>query len=315
MEITALDRNFTNADLKDTESLLQQLMTAINNIIAEKVKARMCRKLPKQLQCYLRSITKIHNVKKHEGESSAENLPLPPVKTRSTEDDEHPDADQPDFLFYNEANESPELKKTRIKAKMHIVKTLLDEYEQMSKKCRIKMRFVRDYLEKNLAVLQALYERCSKADEQKKKAAAAAKTVQKKHTTHPKAHKANQTSKAEDVDEELQKIGWEQKGNKLLTDYEVSKILHKSMRNAGPYKRELPDAGDQWGGSEQYKRLVAEVEKEKKKQEKDEKLGKLFGEKRSVRNENYDSIRSQNKEMQELGRFSFEEPVVFSADN
>lgn len=308
-----MDKNATKTDLSDTQHILESLMVAINKIIEEKVKSRLCRKLPPPLQNYLKTIVNIP--KPHSpgqgADASAENLPLPQIKTREAVED-HPEVTQSDFLFYKEDNETPEIKKRHIKNKIRIVKSLLEEYKQMSNKCKVRMRFVRDYLEKNLAILQLLYDKCN--EEQTYKSQRALPQKEKKHTAHPKGSKLNNGSDSQrSIDEELEKIGWDNRKEKLLTDSDVEKIVRQSMAKE---KREVDSASDQTHrASKQYKTLVNAVEKIRQKQEKEEKLAKLFGEKRSVRNENYETIRSSNKEAQNVGQLTFKEPVVFSMDN
>lgn len=288
-------------------------MVAINKIIEEKVKSRLCRKLPPPLQNYLKTIVNIPKPRSpgQGADASAENLPLPQIKTREAVED-HPEVAQSDFLFYKEDNETPEMKKRQIRNKIRIVKSLLDEYKQMSNKCKVKMRFVRDYLEKNLAILQLLYDKCREEETYKSQRALPQK--EKKHTAHPKGSKFNNSSDSQrSIDEQLEKIGWDNRKEKLLTDSDVEKIVRQSM---GKEKREVYSTSDEnHTASKQYKTLVNAVEKMRQKQEKEEKLAKLFGEKRSVRNENYETIRSSNKEAQNVGQLSFKEPVVFSMDN
>lgn len=305
-DLTNIDRNSTKTDLKDTQNLLQSLMVAINKIIEEKVKSRLCRILPQPLQNYLKTIVKIPKPHDRGGEASSENLPLPQIKTREAVED-HPEAEQTDFLFYKEDNETPEIKRHQIKYKMRIIKSLLDEYKQMSDKCKVKMRFVRDYLEKNFAVLQALYERCK--EEETYKSQKASQQKQKKHTAHPKGSKENGSDSQRSIDEQLEKIGWEDRNDKVLTDFDVDKIVRQSM---GKEKREVYSGSDEnRSASKQYKTLVNAIEKMRIKQAKEEKLAKLFGDKRSMKNENYETIKSSNKEAQDIGQFTFKEPVVF----
>lgn len=310
-DLTNIDKNSTTTDLKDTQHLLESLMVAINKIIEEKVKSRLCKPLPPPLQSYLKTIVKIPKPHTHGGESSAENLMLPQIKSREAVED-HPEAEQTDFLFFKDDNETPEIKRRLIKYKMKIVKSLLNEYKQMSGKCKVKMRFVRDYLQKNLAVLQTLYAKCG--EDEVNPARSYLQGKQKKHTSHPKGTKVNNGSAAQkSIDEQLEKISWDNKKDKLLADSDIEKIVRQTMRKD---KREAhPESNDKRSGSEQYRTLVKAVEKVRKKQEKEEKLAKLFGEKRSVRNENYETIRSSNKEAQDFGQLNFEEPVVFSMDN
>lgn len=316
-DLTNIDKNSTKTDLKDTQNLLDSLMVAINKIIEEKVKARLCRKLPPPLNSYLKTIVKISKPPTHESDaSSAENLPLPQIKAREAVED-HPDAEQSDFLFYKEGNETPEIKKRQIKFKMRIIRSLLQEYEQMSGKCKVKMRFVRDYLEKNLVILEALLDRCEREDILKHSyphISLQQKQIKKKHTAHPKGPKTEHNNGSrEPIDEQLQKIGWETRKGKLLADSDVDKILRQSL---GKEKRDThSDLNEKRTGSKQYKALVEAAEKARQKHEKEEKLAKLFGQKRSGRSENYETIKSRNKEMQELGPLNFEEPMVFSMDN
>lgn len=284
-------------------------MTAINKIIEEKVRARLCRALPPPLQNYLKIIVKIPKPHSHGGDASAENLLLPQSKKTREVVDDHPDAEQTDFLFYKEDNETPEMKRRQINYKMKIVRSLLDDYLKMSDRCKVKMRFVRDYLEKNLAILQNLYDKCVEDETTyKDQEVQQPEKVKKKHTAHPKGHKTNKGSERS-IDEQLEKVGWENRKNKLLTEEDVEKIVRQSL---GKGKRETKDGRV---GSAQYRTLVQAVEKARKKQEKEEKLGQLFGEKRSLRNENYETIRSSNKEAQDFGHFNFEEPLVFNMDN
>lgn len=288
-------------------------MVAINKIIEEKVKARLCRVLPQPLLNYLKTIVKIPKPHGHGGgdASSAENLPLPQIKTRQVE--QGPDAEQTDFLFYKEDIETPEMKKRQVKYKIKIINSLLDQYERMSGQCKIKMRFVRDYLEKNLLVLQAIYAKCDKEDFAKKHGT----RINKKHTTHPKGHKSDHGDNSQEpIDEQLQTIGWEKRKNKLLDDSDIDKIVRQTMGKGSHNKREThSESMEKRAGSKQYRALVDAVERVRNKQEKEEKLAKLFGQKRSVRNENYETIRSSNKEAQDLGRINFEEPMVFSVDS
>lgn len=291
-------------------------MGAINKIIEEKVKARLCRPLPPPLLSYLKTIVKIPKPRGHgvgSDTSSAENLPLPQIKTRQVGED-HPDSEQTDFLFYKEDIETPEMKKQKVKFKIKIIQSLLDQYEEMSGNCKIKMRFVRDYLEKNLVVLQALYARC---EENIAKHKNQGKHIKKKHTTHPKGHKTDHGDESRvPIDEQLQKIGWENRKNKLLDDSDIDKIVRQSMGKSSHNKRDTEsESREKLVGSKQYKELVEAVERVRNKQEKEEKLAKLFGPKRSARNENYETIRSSNKEVQDLGRINFEEPMVFSVDS
>lgn len=282
-------------------------MIAINKIIEDKVKSRMCRTLPSPLQSYLKAVVKIPKPHKRNDEASVESLPQ--IKTREAIED-HPEADQPDFLFYKEGKETPDVKRRHIEYKMKIIKSLLTEYKQMSGKCKIKMRFVRDYLEKNLLILQALYARCKEEEAYRSHSS---DQKEKKHTTHPKGMKSNGSDSQRSIDKELKKIGWENRKNKLLTDSDIDKIVRQSMRKG---KRETYlDSNKRNGGSAQYNALLKAVEKLRKKQEKEQKLGRLFGEKRSVINEKYETIKSTNKEAQDFKQLNFEEPVVFSMDN
>lgn len=321
-----IDRNETKSDLKNTQNLLESLMDALNKIIEEKVKSRLCRTLPPPLQSYLKTIVKIPKFGGGHGtggrdDASAENLPLPQVKTREAKD-EHPEAEQPDFLFEKEGFESPEMKKRNIRNKMKMIRSLLDEYEQMSGKCKIKMHFVSDYLEKNLLILQTLYDKCSEEESKKNEypqvPSSQQKEVKKKHTAHPKGPKTNNgDGSRRPIDEQLQKIGWEKRKDKLLADSEVEKIVRQSMKKGSMNKRETvqEESNDSHSGSKQYRALVDAVERVRKKQEKEEKLARLFGQKRSVRNENYETIKSSNRETQNLGELNFEEPMVFSMDS
>lgn len=314
-DLTDIDKNSTTTDLKDTRNLLESLMTAINKIIEEKVKARLCRALPPPLKAYLKTIVKLPKPHGAGGDSSAENLLLPQVKKTREATEEHPDAEQADFLFYKDNYETPEIKRRFIKYKIKILESLLDDYGRMSGKCKVKMRFIRDYLEKNLAILHTLHEKCSDEEVDKMNAPQQQlQKVKKKHTSHPKGRKTNKGNEfGRSIDEQLQKIGWDTRNDKLLPESDVEKIVRQSM---GKEKRDLQsNINNEHLGSSEYNTLVKEVEKVRKKQEKEEKLAKLFGGKRSVKNENYETIKSRNKETQDFENLNFEEPVVFSMDN
>lgn len=335
-------QNNTAENLHKTEQILQQVMQGLNQVIVEQVKQRTCQRLAPALRCYLARITKIKP--KPQDKEPADSMPLPGVKTRRVHEGLEGD-DQGDFLFQNEDN-APGSKKLKLKRKIKIVQALLDKYHKMSGRCRTKVQPVASYLNRHLDMLEAILKKCEEAAVDEKPIDAANEKIERNVKQGAQEYEQNhllsnmkfpsavnspeqmqinklksRNSKAPYVHFDVDKFLEE---NVPKTDHHnakyVNKQTHPAKKRHMMYSNSLKgnEAGiSKWDGTEKYKRLVETANNLKRKRQTEERLGELFGRnrKRSINNERYNTIKSKNKEIQDLNNVNFEAPMILSLEN
>lgn len=332
--------NNTNENFRKTEQTLQQVMQGLNQVIVEQVKQRTCQRLAPALRCYLDRITRVK--RKPEDKEPADSMPLPGVKTRRVHEGLEGD-EQGGFLFQAEDN-APGNKKLKLKRKIKIVQSLVDKYNHMSSKCRTKVQPVRSYLYHHLELLESMLKRCEqKQPAEKPKDASNEKLERHVKVKTPEFDASNILSNMKlpsTVNSPNQAQLDKLKSRNTKSSYahfDVDKFIEENVAKAEqqtrhlhndlhPAKKRNMQIGNQkeneagvskWDGTEKYKRLVETANNLKRKRQTEERLGELFGanRKRSLKNENYHTIKSKNKEIQDLSNVNFEAPMILSLDN
>lgn len=326
--------------MRKTEQILEQVMEGLNMIIADQVKHRTCQQLAPELHCYLARITQ--QKQKPEDKEPAESMPLPGMKTRKVHEGLDGE-EQGTFLFETE-EQRPSSKKLKLKKKVKMLESLLEKYDHMSSNCRTKIQPVQSYLHHHLEMLKSMVKKCDRIVVGDKPTDAANEKIQR----HAKSLDAGFDPNKASVDIELPAIEKDalttENSKKIDPNFDVDKFIQQNMPKSDKWQPKLAQKAinskikgtkvhiakekhkrnkqnvanvSNWEGTEKYKRLVETANTIKRKRDTEERLGELFGRnrKRSLKNEKYHTIKSKNKEIQDLRNVNFETPVVLSLDN
>ncbi|XP_015187379.1 PREDICTED: uncharacterized protein LOC107072169 [Polistes dominula] len=139
-----LDENY----IKHTEKTMKKIMELLGRLVLDEVQSKTCATLPPDMQQFLEWILQINGDKDLHIQTSS----LLPLTTHEQETTEHP-VDDDKIISTKIPDEDIDKDLNEFQKKIRILKNLINEYNALSAKEKIKVQTVHDYLMRQLNLL------------------------------------------------------------------------------------------------------------------------------------------------------------------
>lgn len=136
-------------EIKHNQMMLHEIIEGLNDIVLAQIHHRLCQHPPPEIKDFLDKITQ----KSPKRFNLAEGLPLP--QSSGALEHQPVDLENGKFLF-PDVIDSDVQNAADIKKKEKMIKNLLEKYDRMSSKCKIKVEAVRNYLMEHYKMLHDL---------------------------------------------------------------------------------------------------------------------------------------------------------------
>ncbi|XP_043493647.1 protein PFC0760c-like, partial [Polistes fuscatus] len=139
-------RGLDENDIKHTEKTMKKIMELLDRLVLDEVQSKTCAKLPPDMQEFLEWMLQVKGEKQ-----LYEQTPLLPL-VNDQETTEHP-VDDDKIIFPKTSDEEIDKDLNEFQKKVRILQNLINEYNALSAKEKIKVQTVHDYLVRQLNVL------------------------------------------------------------------------------------------------------------------------------------------------------------------
>nr|XP_050869978.1 MATH and LRR domain-containing protein PFE0570w-like isoform X2 [Vespula vulgaris] len=152
-------QGFDDGEIKHTEKTMKKVMELLGRLVLDEVQKKTCSALPPDMRQFLEWMLEVNGKKESE-----EQTPLLPL-VHDKETTEHPSDDK--ILFPKTSDQEPDKDVNELHKKVRILQNLINQYNALSAKEKIKVQTVHDYLVRQLNLLLHYIEMKEKSEKNK----------------------------------------------------------------------------------------------------------------------------------------------------